>query len=194
MTEAAERWSACSIATGAWPRTWRQPADRVFPGDPRGGGDALAHTGRIPKQALRGERAFVPLRRPGAGFAGSGSVFCGFFGQPKGPQPCCLVIDSLRLSFDAGFRFCVPLSSSFLFHAERVISLLSDFPVSTHHALQRGEPSSNIVPCERPSINPCWRSFDGHVDPGSLGLHTALPTDPLRKGRDGLGVASRGQV
>src|SRR3954452_17340992 len=26
MTEAAERWSACSIATGAWPRTWRQPA------------------------------------------------------------------------------------------------------------------------------------------------------------------------
>src|SRR3954466_5996566 len=28
MTEAAERWSACSIATAAWPRTWRQPADR----------------------------------------------------------------------------------------------------------------------------------------------------------------------
>src|SRR3954470_6726863 len=48
MTEAAERWSACSIATVAWPRTWRQP------GDPRGGGDALAHTGRIPKQTLSG--------------------------------------------------------------------------------------------------------------------------------------------
>src|SRR4051794_39105503 len=28
MTEAAERWSAYSIATAAWPRTWRQPADR----------------------------------------------------------------------------------------------------------------------------------------------------------------------
>src|SRR3954462_4663216 len=28
MNEAAERWSACSIATAAWPRTWRQPADR----------------------------------------------------------------------------------------------------------------------------------------------------------------------
>src|SRR6476469_1764359 len=28
MTEVAERWSACSIATAAWPRTWRQPADR----------------------------------------------------------------------------------------------------------------------------------------------------------------------
>src|SRR3954468_20390240 len=48
MTEAAERWSACSIETVAWPRTWRQP------GDPRGGGDALAHTGRIPKQTLSG--------------------------------------------------------------------------------------------------------------------------------------------
>src|SRR3954469_20578155 len=52
MTEAAERWSACSIATVAWPRTGGNQLIGVFPGDPRGGGDALAHTGRIPKQAL----------------------------------------------------------------------------------------------------------------------------------------------
>src|SRR3954451_24169849 len=52
MTEAANGGALVQLQPSLGQGRGGNQLIRVFPGDPRGGGDALAHTGRIPKQAL----------------------------------------------------------------------------------------------------------------------------------------------